>query len=35
MKMEISDHNIFVGDLSSEITDAELRQAFEAFGTVT
>ena len=27
--------NIYVGNLSYEVTEAELRQAFEAFGQVT
>jgi RNA recognition motif-containing protein len=27
--------NIFVGNLSRDVTDEELRQAFEAFGQVT
>lgn len=27
--------NIYVGNLSREVTDAELRQEFEAFGKVT
>lgn len=27
--------NIYVGNLSREVTEDELRQAFEAFGTVT
>ncbi len=27
--------NIFVGNLAWEVTDSDLRQAFESFGTVT